>query len=100
MELQTYEGGHGWRGNIFGDISKGIQWPEARQTTEAKDQMMERNRRERCQPTATKPTTTPSASASGWRGGIRNCGKALAAKVTDADERKMLEDDLTNLIWL
>jgi predicted esterase len=29
VELQTYEGGHGWRGNVFGDIRKGIDWLEA-----------------------------------------------------------------------
>ena len=28
VEFQTYEGGHGWRGNIFGDIRKGIDWLE------------------------------------------------------------------------
>lgn len=28
VEFQTYEGGHGWRGNIFGDIRKGIEWLE------------------------------------------------------------------------
>lgn len=28
VELQTYEGGHGWRGSIFGDIRHGIEWLE------------------------------------------------------------------------
>ncbi len=28
VELQTYEGGHGWRGNVFGDIRQGIEWLE------------------------------------------------------------------------
>jgi predicted esterase len=28
VELQTYEGGHGWRGNIFGGIRQGIEWLE------------------------------------------------------------------------
>jgi predicted esterase len=28
VKFQTYEGGHGWRGNIFGDIRKGIDWLE------------------------------------------------------------------------
>jgi predicted esterase len=28
VELQTYEGGHGWHGNVFGDIRKGIEWLE------------------------------------------------------------------------
>jgi predicted esterase len=28
VELQTYEGGHGWRGDVFGDIRKGINWLE------------------------------------------------------------------------
>jgi predicted esterase len=31
VELQTYEGGHGWRGNVFGDLRKGIQWLEEQQ---------------------------------------------------------------------
>ena len=28
VKLETYEGGHGWRGNVFGDIRKGIDWLE------------------------------------------------------------------------
>jgi predicted esterase len=28
VELQTYDGGHGWHGNVFGDISKGVTWLE------------------------------------------------------------------------
>ncbi|HZN57723.1 MAG TPA: hypothetical protein VFD71_06570 [Planctomycetota bacterium] len=28
VELQTYEGGHGWQGNVFRDIRKGIEWLE------------------------------------------------------------------------
>jgi predicted esterase len=32
VEFQTYEGGHGWRGNIFGDIRKGIDWLEQQAT--------------------------------------------------------------------
>jgi predicted esterase len=26
--LVTYKGGHGWRGNVFGRIRKGIRWLE------------------------------------------------------------------------
>lgn len=26
VELQQYEGGHGWHGDIFGDIRKGLDW--------------------------------------------------------------------------
>lgn len=37
VELQTYEGGHGWRSNIFGNIRKGIEWLEAQETAGAKD---------------------------------------------------------------
>lgn len=33
VKLQTYEGGHGWHGDIFGDIGRGIQWLEAQQST-------------------------------------------------------------------
>lgn len=28
VKFQTYEGGHGWHGNIFGDIRKSIEWLE------------------------------------------------------------------------
>ncbi len=28
VELQTYEGGHGWQGDVFGSIRKGIDWLE------------------------------------------------------------------------
>lgn len=34
VEFQTYEGGHGWRGNIFGDIRKGIEWLEHQATND------------------------------------------------------------------
>jgi predicted esterase len=30
VEFQSYEGGHGWRGNVFGDIRKGIEWLEGK----------------------------------------------------------------------
>lgn len=29
VKLVTYEGGHGWRGNIYGNIREGVQWLEA-----------------------------------------------------------------------
>jgi predicted esterase len=28
VKLTTYEGGHGWRGNVFGDIRTGVTWLE------------------------------------------------------------------------
>lgn len=28
VEFQTYEGGHGWKGDVFGSIRKGITWLE------------------------------------------------------------------------
>jgi predicted esterase len=28
VTLETYEGGHGWRGNVFGSIHNGIEWLE------------------------------------------------------------------------
>ena len=31
VHLETYEGGHGWRGNMYGDIRKGIEWLEKKQ---------------------------------------------------------------------
>jgi hypothetical protein len=30
VELQTYEGGHGWQGDVFGEIGKGITWLETK----------------------------------------------------------------------
>lgn len=35
VELQSYEGGHGWRGNVFGDIRKGIDWLERQQASKS-----------------------------------------------------------------
>jgi predicted esterase len=32
VELQRYEGGHGWRGDTMGDIRKGIEWLEQQAT--------------------------------------------------------------------
>jgi predicted esterase len=29
VELKTYEGGHGWHGDVFGNIRRGIEWLEA-----------------------------------------------------------------------
>ena len=31
VRLETYEGGHGWRGNVFHDIRNGIEWLEQNQ---------------------------------------------------------------------
>jgi predicted esterase len=28
VRLETYEGGHGWRGDVFGDIRAGVEWLE------------------------------------------------------------------------
>ena len=30
VELVTYEGGHGWRGDVYGNIRRGIRWLEQR----------------------------------------------------------------------
>ncbi|OAI55903.1 hypothetical protein AYO49_05080 [Verrucomicrobiaceae bacterium SCGC AG-212-N21] len=30
VELQKYEGGHGWRGDVFGNIRRGIEWLEGK----------------------------------------------------------------------
>jgi beta-lactamase regulating signal transducer with metallopeptidase domain/predicted esterase len=29
VKLKTYPGGHGWRGNVYGNISSGIEWLES-----------------------------------------------------------------------
>jgi predicted esterase len=36
VELETYEGGHGWHGNVYGDIRKGIEWLEQNRKGAAK----------------------------------------------------------------
>jgi predicted esterase len=28
VKLATYEGGHGWKGNVYGDVRAGIEWLE------------------------------------------------------------------------
>ena len=28
VRLETYEGGHGWRGNVYDDIRRGVEWLE------------------------------------------------------------------------
>ncbi len=28
VELKTYEGGHGWKGDVFGNIRRGVEWLE------------------------------------------------------------------------
>jgi predicted esterase len=33
VKLTTYKGGHGWRGNVFGNIKTGIQWLEKNHAT-------------------------------------------------------------------
>lgn len=34
--FSTYDGGHGWRGNVFGDLHTGIQWLEETARSDAK----------------------------------------------------------------
>ena len=29
VELKTYEGGHGWHGDVFGNIRRGVEWLES-----------------------------------------------------------------------
>ncbi|MGP0065392.1 MAG: sigma-70 family RNA polymerase sigma factor [Isosphaeraceae bacterium] len=33
VELRTYEGGHGWHGDVYGEIRRGISWLEANHLT-------------------------------------------------------------------
>jgi predicted esterase len=35
VELRNDEGGHGWHGDVYGEIRRGIQWPEANHSTPA-----------------------------------------------------------------
>jgi predicted esterase len=36
VKLATYDGGHGWRGNLYDDIKEGIEWLEKNHTSRAK----------------------------------------------------------------
>jgi len=36
VKLATYEGGHGWRGNLYDDIREGVEWLEKNHGTAAK----------------------------------------------------------------
>jgi len=36
VKLATYEGGHGWRGNVYGNIREGLEWLEKNHSTRAK----------------------------------------------------------------
>jgi predicted esterase len=36
VKLATYDGGHGWRGNLYGNIREGIEWLEKNRVTRAK----------------------------------------------------------------
>jgi predicted esterase len=36
VKLATYEGGHGWRGNLYGDIREGLEWLEKNHATRAR----------------------------------------------------------------
>jgi predicted esterase len=36
VELATYEGGHGWRGNLYGNIREGIAWLEKHHAAHAR----------------------------------------------------------------
>ena len=36
VKLTTYEGGHGWRGNLYDDIRAGVEWLEKNHATRAK----------------------------------------------------------------
>jgi predicted esterase len=36
VKLATYEGGHGWRGNLYDNIKEGIEWLEKNHATRAK----------------------------------------------------------------
>ena len=32
VELRTYEGGHGWHGDVYGEIRRGVEWLETNQS--------------------------------------------------------------------
>jgi predicted esterase len=36
VKLATYEGGHGWRGNLYADIREGLEWLDKNHATPAK----------------------------------------------------------------
>lgn len=53
-KLVTYKGGHGWRGNVYGRIGKGIQWLES----------VARARPDKKPPSQTQPSATQPARSS------------------------------------
>ena len=36
VKLTTYQGGHGWRGNLYGNIREGVAWLEQNHATRAR----------------------------------------------------------------
>jgi predicted esterase len=36
VKLATYEGGHGWRGNLYDNIREGVEWLDKNHTAPAK----------------------------------------------------------------
>jgi predicted esterase len=36
VRLETYEGGHGWRGDVYNDIRQGVEWLEKNQEKASK----------------------------------------------------------------
>jgi predicted esterase len=38
VKLATYDGGHGWRGNLYSDIREGVEWLEKNHAPRAKPQ--------------------------------------------------------------
>jgi hypothetical protein len=35
VQLRTYDGGHGWRGDVYGEIRRGIGWLEVNHSAPA-----------------------------------------------------------------
>ena len=72
-ELVTYEGGHGWRGNVYGRMRQGIRWLEL-----SADAGVRQDKPEQVQPEQTQPSNsfplidgfeTGGVAPAGWRRG-------------------------------
>lgn len=75
VKLVTYKGGHGWRGDVYGRIRKGIRWLELNATTPAQAKRAPRTKPKPPQISKSFPIVdsfeTGRVSPAGWRRGRR-----------------------------
>lgn len=75
VKLVTYKGGHGWRGDVYGRIRKGIRWLELNATTPVQAKRAPRTKPKPPQISKSFPIVdsfeTGRVSPAGWRRGRR-----------------------------